>query len=77
MENPTATKQRPSSGTEPATTEPWSYLSQTISVYQITILVLTSHFHDTLLPSFLSFFATLFQLPVQSITNSPKQDSQE
>jgi len=54
MENPTATKRRPSSGTESATTEPWSYLPQPISVYQITILVATSHFHDSLLSSLLS-----------------------
>lgn len=69
MENATATKRRPSSGTEFATPEPWSYLPQTISVYQITILISTSHFHDSLLSFFLSFFATLFELPVKSITN--------
>lgn len=72
MENPTATKRRPNSGTESATTEPWSYLPQTIPVYQITFVISTSHFHDSLLSFFLSFFATLFELPVQSITNSPK-----
>lgn len=53
MANPTATKRRPSSGTKSATTETWSYLPQTISVYQITILIATLHFHDSL-SSFLS-----------------------